>query len=253
MPPFTISPHMSALDGIQHGFFGRQGGVSSGLYDSLNLGTGSDDDADCVLTNRQRVQDCFEAEHLFSCFQVHSAKAIIVDNTTTSRQQADGLVTATPGVALCILTADCVPVLFADPEARIIGAAHAGWKGAITGICAATLDSMERLGASRANITAAIGPAIQQPSYEIGPEFRDQFLAYDSSLEALFRPGRDDRYHFDLTGFVKRTLLAEGIFALDRLNHDTCEMAEVYFSNRRRNHRKEPDYGRNGSVIVLTN
>lgn len=252
MPPFTTTSHMSTLDGIQHGFFGRQGGVSSGIYGSLNLGTGSGDNAESVRTNRQRVQDCFKAEHLISSYQIHSAKAVIVEGPADATQQADGLVTATPGVALCILTADCVPVLFADPKARIIGAAHAGWKGAITGICAATLDCMERLGATRANIVAAIGPAIQQPSYEVGPEFREQFLAHDRTLEALFKSGRDDRYQFDLTGFVKNTLLAEGISALDKLDHDTCAMQEVYFSNRRRNHRKEPDYGRNGSVIVMT-
>ncbi|MEM9225845.1 MAG: laccase domain-containing protein, partial [Pseudomonadota bacterium] len=138
-----------------------------------------------------------------------------------------------------------------DHEARVIGAAHAGWNGALKGICAATLDAMEAIGATRSNIAAAIGPAIQQDSYEVGPEFRDRFNAQSREHDRFFVPGQGDRYQFDLTGFVQAGLLSEGVGAVDNLGHDTCAMDEVYFSNRRRNHRGEPDYGRNASVIVL--
>ena len=161
------------------------------------------------------------------------------------------MVTKVPGLALCILSADCVPVLFADAEAGVIGAAHAGWKGAIAGICEATLSAMEALGASREQIVAAIGPAIQQDSYEVGPEFRDTFVGEQEWTDRLFKAGREDRSHFDLTGFVQAVLQREGVGQIDNLGHDTCAMEADYFSNRRRNHRGEADYGRNGSVIML--
>lgn len=250
-PPHVLADHLSTLDGVKHGFFGRKGGVSTGLYDSLNIGQGSDDDVQAIRDNRDRIRDALGAEKLLSCFQVHSAKAITVTEPWRTRPQADSMVTKVPGLALCILSADCVPVLFADAEAGVIGAAHAGWKGAIAGICEATLSAMEALGASREQIVAAIGPAIQQDSYEVGPEFRDTFVGEQEWTDRLFKAGREDRSHFDLTGFVQAVLQREGVGQIDNLGHDTCAMEADYFSNRRRNHRGEADYGRNGSVIML--
>lgn len=250
-PPHALSSKLSAITGVKHGFFGRKGGVSTGIYESLNIGQGSDDEAQNIRDNRDRIRDAVGAEKLLSCFQVHSAKAITVTEPWRTRPQADAMVTKVPGLALCVLSADCVPVLFADAEAGVIGAAHAGWKGAIAGVCEATLDAMEAIGATRAQITAAIGPAIQQASYEVGPEFRDTFVGDQEWTDRLFVAGKEDRSHFDLTGYVEAVLLGQGIAAVDNLGLDTCAMEEDYFSNRRRNHRREPDYGRNGSVIVL--
>jgi len=245
--------HLSTLPNVAHGFFGRRGGVSTGLYDSLNIGAGSGDDARAIRTNRERLCGAIGAQQLLSCFQIHSAKVVHVTEPWTTRPQADAMVTNRPEIALCILTADCVPIFFADASAGIIGAAHAGWKGAIGGVAQATIEAMEALGAERANITAAIGPAIQQGSYEVGAEFRDTFLADDPANSRFFEAAQEpnQKSHFDLTGYVQRALLAEGIGAVDNLGHDTCAMEETYFSNRRRNHRGEPDYGRNGSVIML--
>ena len=250
-PPHALSSKLSAISGVKHGFFGRKGGVSTGIYESLNIGQGSDDEAQNIRDNRDRIRDALGAEKLLSCFQVHSAKAITVTEPWRTRPQADAMVTKVPGLALCVLSADCVPVLFADAEAGVIGAAHAGWKGAIAGVCEATLDAMEAIGAARAQITAAIGPAIQQASYEVGPEFRDTFVGDQEWTDRLFVAGKDDRSHFDLTGYVEAVLLGQGIAAVENLGLDTCALEEDYFSNRRRNHRGEPDYGRNGSVIVL--
>ncbi len=251
MPPFVTAHRLSTLPGITHGFFGRRGGTSTGHYDSLNLGQGSGDSTRTILTNRKLVKDAIGAEHLLSCYQVHSAKAVHVFEPFNQRPEADAMVTSSPGLGLCILTADCVPVLLADPDEGVIGAAHAGWKGAIAGICEATVTAMEDIGARRENIVAAIGPAIQQDSYEVGPELRDRFNDRCRSNDRFFRPGKRDRYMLDLTGYVQSVLLGEGISAVDNLGLDTCALEEDYFSNRRRNHRGEPDYGRNGSVIVL--
>ncbi|MHA7858964.1 MAG: peptidoglycan editing factor PgeF [Henriciella sp.] len=250
-PPHALSSKLSAISGVKHGFFGRKGGVSTGIYESLNIGQGSDDEAQNIRDNRDRIRDALGAEKLLSCFQVHSAKAITVTEPWRTRPQADAMVTKVPGLALCVLSADCVPVLFADAEAGVIGAAHAGWKGAIAGVCEATLDAMEAIGAARGQITAAIGPAIQQASYEVGPEFRDTFVGDQEWTDRLFVAGKDDRSHFDLTGYVEAVLLGQGITAVENLGLDTCALEDDYFSNRRRNHRGEPDYGRNGSVIVL--
>lgn len=265
--PFTTTHNMSTLNGITHGFFGRKGGVSNGLYDSLNIGQGSNDKAEDVAANRAIIRKTMGADHLLSCYQIHSPTVITVTQPWTERPQADAMVTQRAGIALCILTADCVPVLFADPVARVIGAAHAGWRGAFDGVCEATLTAMEALGADRENITAAIGPAIQQASYEVGPEFRDTWVGAHEWTDRLFKAGdsspeRDPsqseaargsngKSHFDLTGYIRTTLLSEGVAAIDNLGHDTCAMEDTYFSNRRRNHRGEPDYGRNGSVIML--
>ena len=250
-PPHARAEQLSKLTGIRHGFFGRKGGVSKGLYESLNIGQGSDDDVQSIRDNRDLIRDAMGADKLLSCFQVHSAKAVTVTEPWHSRPQADAMVTKVPGLALCVLSADCVPVLFADAEAQVVGAAHAGWKGALSGVCEATVKAMEALGADRMRIIAAIGPAIQQASYEVGPEFRDTFVGEHEWTDRLFIAGRDDRSHFDLVGYVQTVLTREGLGSVENLGHDTCAMEEEYFSNRRRNHRGEPDYGRNGSVIVL--
>lgn len=249
--PRVTGTQLSALDGIVHGFFGRQGGVSVGLYESLNIGQGSDDQAQAIRDNRERIRDAVGAQKLLSCFQVHSAKVVTVTEPWRTRPQADAMVSKVPGLALCILSADCVPVLFADADAGVIGAAHAGWKGALAGVCEATVEAMIELGASRDRIVAAIGPAIQQASYEVGPEFRDTFVGEQEWTDRLFKAGREDRSHFDLTGYVQEVLLREGLGGIDNIGHDTCAMEADYFSNRRRNQRGEADYGRNGSVIML--
>lgn len=250
-PPHALAHNLSTLEGIRHGFFGRKGGVSTGLYESLNIGQGSEDDVQAIRDNRELIRNALGAEKLLSCFQVHSAKVVTVTEPWQTRPQADAMVTDHPGLALCILSADCVPVLFADETAKVIGAAHAGWKGALGGVCEATIDAMEAIGANRENIQAAIGPAIQQESYEVGPEFRDTFVGEHEWTDRLFKAGRDDRSHFDLTGYVQAVLLREGLNSVDNLGHDTCALEDDYFSNRRRNHRGEDDYGRNGSVIML--
>ncbi|MEL6828759.1 MAG: peptidoglycan editing factor PgeF [Pseudomonadota bacterium] len=252
MPPFTTTDRMSTLPGIAHGFFGRRGGVSTGVYESLNLGQGSGDNARAIVANRKLVRDAVGAQHLQSCYQIHSDECVWIVAPLQKRPEADGMVTKEAGIALCVLAADCVPVLFADAKAGVIGACHAGWKGALGGICQATLSRLESAGANRADVVAAIGPSIHQASYEVGPEFRDTFLTKADGSERFFIPGHGDRFHFDLPGFVHAILVSEGVGAIDHLEHDTCAMDEEYFSNRRRNRRGEPDYGRNGSVIMLT-
>ena len=252
-PPFEQAANLARHQKFRHGFFGREGGVSTGLYDSLNVGPGSGDDATAVATNRDIVQQTLQAEILFSCHQIHSPDVVHVTGPWNTRPKADAMVTDQPGFALCILTADCTPVLFADPEAGIIGAAHAGWKGALAGVLDATIARMIEMGADPGRISAAIGPTIQQASYEVGPEFREAFLAADASCEDLFIPGKGDRLHFDLPAFCRRRLVRAGIDSIIDLGLDTCALTDKYFSNRRRNHRGESDYGRNASVIVISN
>jgi len=251
-PPFETSPGLSGLKGIRHGFFGRRGGVSTGLYASLNAGPGSGDDPQNVSRNREIIRTTMGADALLSCHQIHSADVIHVTGTWhNQRPHADAMVTAVPGLALCILTADCTPVLFADAGAGVIGAAHAGWKGALGGVLEATVASMTELGARPGQIRAAIGPTIGQASYEVGPEFRDTFLEASPASEGLFIEGQGDRFHFDLPAYCQASLAAMGIGHVANLDLDTCALEEAYFSNRRRNHRGEADYGRNASVIVL--
>jgi len=249
-PPFKTAPELSTLDRVRHGFFGTRGGVSEGLYASLNLGPGSDDKAQNIRTNRQHVCQAMQAEHLLSCFQVHGCDVVCATEPWSTRPKADAMVTKTPGLGLCILTADCAPVLFADQVAGVIGAAHAGWKGTLAGVIEATLEHMLSLGATTANIKAAIGPAIQQDSYEVGPEFRQNWLTARPWTETCFISGQADRWHFDLTACIMH-ILEQASIASERLADDTFSMDGQYFSNRRRTHRNEPDYGRNGSVIVL--
>jgi polyphenol oxidase len=249
------SPMLSQLAGIAHGFYGRAGGVSTGIYESLNAGPGSNDDAANVAENRRRIASDMGVtpDRLMSAYQVHSADAIMVDKPFSGeRPKVDALVTRCPSLATTILTADCAPILFADPSARIVGAAHAGWKGAIGGILEATLEKMCKLGASKSRIVAAIGPCIGQASYEVGPEFVAIFVQADASYDRFFIPGRGDRSQFDLKRFCAARLRAAGVGAIDVLPHDTCALADDFFSNRRRNIVGEPDYGRNLSAIRIT-
>lgn len=252
--PLSTSPILSHLNGISHGFFGSRGGVSKGLYKSLNAGVGSADDPIAVAKNRRRIATQIGAEsdaYLVSCHQHHSSDALRVEAPFNGRPKGDAMVTDRPGLALAIMTADCVPILFADDKAGVIGAAHSGWKGALGGISEATIEVMEGMGAQTARITAVIGPCIRQASYEVGPEFRDEFLATAGWSERFFTPGKADRLHFDLPGFVEARLRQAGLSQIDIIAHDTCALANQYFSNRRRNHEGLSDYGRNASVIML--
>jgi YfiH family protein len=249
--------NLKALPGIRHGFLTRRGGVSAGLYASLNCGLGSKDDQSAVVENRSRALRSagLDPDTLSTAYQVHSAKVAVVgaDWDETQRPQVDGLVTQTRGKSLGILTADCVPVLFADPEAGIIGASHAGWKGAIGGVLQETVATMERLGAQRARIQAGIGPAIAQKSYEVGPEFPQAFIDRDRANARFFTTSaRCRHFMFDLTGFVAQELKALGLGSVTAAGNDTCAEADDFFSYRRTTLAKEPDYGRQISVIGLT-
>jgi len=251
-PPFVTAPQITGISGLCHGFFGRRGGVSGGDYDSLNVGEGSADSPRNIAENRARVSAAIGTHWLLSCYQIHSPDVVRVTGPWTERPAADAMVTDRPGLGLCVLSADCTPVLFADPGKAIIGAAHAGWKGALAGVLLRTVEAMEALGADRARIRAAIGPTIQQVSYEVGPEFRASFLAQDGASEDLFIPGKGDRWHFDLPGFCARQLAGAGLVDVGNLGQDTCTLEDIYFSNRRRNLRGEADYGRNASVIAIS-
>ena len=247
---------LSKLPGIRHGFFGRRGGVSRGIYDSLNCGPGSKDDPAAVAENRARVASALAVEpaNLLSAFQVHSADACIVERawTVADRPKLDAMVTQRPGIALGVLAADCGPVLFADAQAGVIGAAHAGWKGALGGVLEATVATMEGLGAERGRIAAALGPCIHQASYEVGPEFPAPFLAEDAENEAFFGPSENQgRHMFDLPGYILKRLGAMGLGAATSIGEDTYPDEDGYFSYRRATHRGEDGYGRNVSAIVL--
>lgn len=242
--------------GIRHGFFTRQGGVSGGLYASLNCGLGSDDNRDAVIENRKRAAIHLGATHpgVLTVHQIHSAKALVVDEPfePAAAPRADALVTRTPGLAIGALAADCTPVLFADPQAGVIGAVHAGWRGALTGILEATIAEMEAIGAERGRIRAAIGPTIHQPNYEVGPEFEEEFLsAAPESRKFFCRPTPDGRPHFDLPGFCLSRLTAARVGAAEDLQRCTYADESLFFSYRRKIHRKETDYGRQISAIVL--
>lgn len=250
----AISPLRSgALAGFRHGFLGRGGGVSAGLYSSLNVGAGSDDDPAHVAENRRRALAAVApGARLVTCRQVHSATAVDAgDWDDDARPEADALVTATAGLALGILTADCAPILFADPDAGVIGAAHAGWKGALGGVLEATIARMERLGARRPAIRAAIGPCIGRRSYEVGPEFADRLLAADPDNGRFLADGARGRAHFDLEAYCAARLAAAGVGTVDCAGADTCALDRDYFSYRRATLAGEPDYGRQLSLIAL--
>lgn len=241
--------------GIRHGFFTRRGGVSTGLYDSLNCGFGSSDEAAAVAENRRRCAERLgvRPDTLTTVYQVHGIEVVQVREPwpPAAAPKADALVTDRPGVALGILTADCTPILLADPAARVIGAAHAGWKGAKAGMATAVVEAMVRLGANRRDIVAVVGPTIGQSSYEVGSEFRAAFIADRPLADAFFIDGPSGRPHFDLPGFVIAELEGQGLAGVAQVGADTCADAERLFSYRRSCLRKETDYGRQLSAIAL--
>lgn len=243
----------SLLSRTKHGFFTRRGGASSGVFEGLNCGYGSSDQHDIVAINRNRVADTMGVaiNHLIGVHQVHSADVITVTGPMEVAPKADGLVTAQPGIALAILTADCQPVLFADETSGVIGAAHAGWKGALHGVLEATIRQMETLGADRANTVAVIGPTISQDNYEVGPEFRANFIAADTAFHRFFVEGSGDRFQFDLPGFGLDRLRSSGIRAASWTHHCTYGDKTRFFSYRRAVHRKQADYGRLIAAIRL--
>lgn len=248
----TLQPIRSdLLDGISHGFFTRAGGVSEGIYAGLNGGQGSKDTTEAVTENRKRITEHLDAEHLASVNQVHSPVCVHVTGPLTDRPQADAMATATPGIALAVLTADCTPVLFADRAAGVIGAAHAGWKGALGGVLEATLDRMATLGARPETTTAAIGPVISQRAYEVGPEFVERFLDDDPDNARFFAQGQGDRAMFDLPGYCRERLRTAGIGDVAWTGHCTYSDEARFYSYRRSCHREEPDYGRLVSAIRL--
>lgn len=250
------SPSLDRLAsaGVRHGFFTRIGGVSEGIYRGLNTGTGSDDDPARVRENRRRVAEWMGVgpDHLLSLHQVHSPDAIVVrEPFIGDRPKADAIVTDRPGLALGASAADCGPVLFADGEAGVIGAAHAGWKGALTGVLESTIAAMESLGARRDRIVAVLGPSISQKNYEVGPEFVDRFVGADASNERYFAPaGRERHALFDLNTYTVDRLSRAGVQA-GMIGRCTYEEEELFFSYRRTTHRKEADYGRLISAIAL--
>jgi YfiH family protein len=249
------SSRLSGLGGIAHGFFGRRGGVSTGIFASLNCGYGSNDDVEAVRENRTRVATWLgtREERLITVYQIHSADAVQVTTPWTRGEapKADGMATNVPGIAIGVLAADCAPVLFADAQAGVVGSAHAGWKGALSGVVESVVALMEKLGAQRSRIRAAVGPCISQTSYEVGPEFRDRFVAAAADNARYFVPSqRAQHWQFDLPGYVRMRIDASGIDA-DGTNHCTYEDEKGLFSYRRATHRAEPEYGRNLSAIML--
>ena len=245
-----------ALKGIRHGFFTRQGGVSSGLYASLNGGIGSRDNAADVAENRARMAAALgvEPERLLTAYQIHSPDAVVVETAWTpqGRPRADGIVTRAPGVAIGVTTADCGPILLADPAAGVIGAAHAGWRGALTGIVEATVAAMEQLGAERSRIYAALGPMIRQRNYEVGPDLITRFAAEDSDSQRFFAAApRQGHALFDLAGFIGMRLARAGIRQFEDLELCTYADPGRFFSFRRSTHQAEADYGRHVNAIAL--
>ncbi|WP_168452370.1 peptidoglycan editing factor PgeF [Sphingopyxis microcysteis] len=249
--PFVTAP---PLDGIAHGFFGRRGGISTGELASLNCGLGSGDDPALIAENRRRVADAvLPGAALTGVYQVHGNRCVVVDATSdlSARPEADALATRNPGIVLGILTADCVPVLFADREAGVIGAAHAGWKGALAGVTDATLAAMESLGADRANMAAAIGPCIGRTSYEVDDAFVERFTADDPANERFFAAGKPGHAMFDIAAYVAARLAAAGVTRIAIGGQDTYALQHDYFSYRRACHKGENSYGRQLSVIGL--
>jgi hypothetical protein len=242
-----------AFGDLRHGFFTRKGGASSGVYAGLNCGTGSDDMSEAVKINRARVAEALGVtpEAMVGVHQVHSPDVVVAEGPLTDKPRADAVVTATPGLALSILTADCGPVLFADRAAGVVGAAHAGWKGALDGVLEATVDAMVGLGATREGITAVLGPTISQANYEVGPEFLDRFLDVDEENHRFFVNGNGDKYQFDLPVYCLTRLRAAGVGSAEWVRHCTYADPELFYSYRRSVHRGEPDYGRLVSVIRL--
>lgn len=242
----------ACLAGIPHGFLGRRGGVSTGILAGLNVGTGSGDEREAIAENRRRAVDAvLPGARLATVHQVHSPDAVQVASPWPhdQRPSADSMVTDRPGLLLGILTADCAPVLLADADAGVVGAAHAGWRGALAGVTDSAIEAMEGLGARRDRIAAAIGPCIAQPSYEVDAAFRDRFLREDETNARFFADGASGRPHFDLPGYVRHRLLAAGIEEVETIHLDTYAEDDLFYSYRRATHRGEPDYGRQISLI----
>jgi YfiH family protein len=249
------SPLLSAVPGLRHAFFSREGGVSEGIYASLNAGIGSHDNPAHVAENRRRMAAHIHvpSEHFLTVFQIHSPDVAVASRAwgAATRPKADAIVTRATGLAIGVTTADCGPVLLADPKARVIGAAHAGWKGALTGIIESTVDAMEKLGAERADIVAAIGPLIRQKSYEVGNEFVERFVEADAENALYFLPAaRAGHAMFDLAGFIRKRLENAGVLIIDDTGIDTYSDPR-FFSYRRSVHHQEADYGRHVHAIVL--
>lgn len=245
-----------ALSPLRHGFFTRRGGASSGIFAGLNCGPGSSDQSATVLMNRARVADAMEVAPaaLISVHQTHSADVVMLNAPLPADQpkpRADAMVTDQPGLALAILTADCQPVLMADKTAGVVGAAHAGWRGALEGILSHTIDAMEELGATRANIVSVIGPCISQAAYEVSPDFLDDFMAEDPDFARFFANGRDGHYQFDLVGFGLAQLRAAGVGKASWTGHCTYADPDRFYSYRRSVHEGKADYGRLISAIRL--
>ena len=249
MLDITRSP---LLDGTEHGFLGRAGGVSEGIYSGLNIGLGSDDHRDAIMENRRRATEgVLPGSELVTVHQIHSAEVVTVTGPLDPRPQVDAMVTDRTNLLLGILTADCVPVLFHDSRANIIGAAHAGWKGALAGVTDNVLTAMEALGADRDHIACAIGPCIAQPSYEVDAGFRTRFLEADKDNDRFFGPGKPGHFQFDIESYVAGRLQASGINKIGKLGLDTYVDEDRYFSYRRSCHRGEAGYGRQISLIGM--
>ena len=252
----AIHSPLLASAGVAHAFFTRRGGVSRGVYATLNGGVGSRDEQADVAENRRRMATMLGVApaRFLAPYQVHSADVVTIDEpfAPTDRPRVDGLVTKTPGIAISVTGADCGMILFSDARARVVGACHAGWKGALTGVIEATVDAMERAGAARENIVAVLGPMIGQKSYEVGPEFIARFIESDPANARFFRPsGRENHALFDLPAYIAKRARAALVGRFDDLALDTYADAERFFSYRRSVHRAEPDYGRLVSAIAL--
>lgn len=252
-----VTHRLFDLPGIRHGWFTREGGVSTGIYAGLNTGLGSSDDRAAVAENRRRVADAMgvSADRLVTCYQVHSPDVVTVTSpwAPADNPKADALVTATPDIAIAVSSADCGPVLFADPDARVIGAAHAGWKGAFSGVLEATIAAMEALGAERGCIRAAVGPMISADAYEVGPEFVARFQDAGEDVARWFSPsGKASYAMFDLPGYIVHRLRAAGVGKAESLSLCTYADEARFYSYRRMTHRQEADYGRHLSAIALT-
>ena len=256
MPNPITADCLADIKGIAHGFFTREGGVSEGIYAGLNCGAGSKDDRARVTENRSRVAGHLGAPagSLLTCYQIHSASAVIVTAPWTfeTMPKGDALVTNVPGIAIGALAADCAPILFADPEARVVAAAHAGWKGALTGIIESTITTMTSIGAKRNRIRATLGPCIGPTAYEVGPEFEENFLKVNPDHARFFRRASPEaRPYFDLPGFVLERLALAGLDTVENCTRCTYSDEARLYSYRRTTHRREPDYGRQVSAIVL--
>jgi YfiH family protein len=256
MPDILQAASLRALPRVRHAFFTREGGVSDGVYASLNGGPGSDDAPAKVAENRARMAAALGVapDHLLTAYQVHSPDVVTIERPWQphERPRADAIVTAAPGLAIGVTTADCGPVLFADDTAGVIGVAHAGWRGAATGVLEATIAAMERCGADRGRISVALGPTIRQPNYEVGPEFVSRFLVANATNERFFRPSATPQHAlFDLPGYIAARLAAAGMHRIEDLGQCTYADATRFFSYRRSTHREERDYGRHINAIAL--